>query len=575
MAARTRLLSYVCSMAASIPLVVGLASAPAGAGRAAGGAASSTARDGAIGQPFVPQFGAYLGIDPNFESTGSPSSKAAVVESDIGRNFGIVSFYMSFTDAPPIVGMQQVAARGSIPMVSMHCGPSDAAVAAGTYDSTLQADALAFKAYGHPVLFRWFWEMNLFNTGGHLACLGNLSTAGAEYVAAYQHIWTVFRDEGADNVSFVWAPSAALHAQPAAPFFPGAGYVDWIGADMYDRTGYGPFGQMFASYYDEWSRYGKPLMLSETGAVGSAAQVWWLQSIASSAQTQFPELHAVIYVDATDINDYRLVPGTAGMAELAGMAHSGFFVEPQHGFLYVSSSGGVHNYGTGNYGGPAGHPIPAPIVGMAESPGGNGYWLVGSDGSVYAYGAAHSYGSMRGLHLNRPIVAIAAMPSGDGYWLIASDGGVFTFGAARFHGSTGSIHLNKPIVGAAATADGNGYWFVASDGGVFTFGDAKFRGSTGSMHLNSPIVGMAVDAGGAGYWLVAADGGIFSFGTAPFDGSLGSTHLSAPVVGMAADPTDNDYRLATAAGAVYEFPGGGSYATAVPESPAVGIVTAF
>ena len=77
------------------------------------------------------------------------------------------------------------------------------------------------------------------------------------------------------------------------------------------------------------------------------------------------------------------------------------------------------------------------------------------------------------MHLNQPVVGIAATPSGRGYWLVASDGGIFTFGDARFHGSTGAIHLNSPIVGMASTPSGHGYWLVASDGGIFTFGDAR------------------------------------------------------------------------------------------------------
>ena len=36
-----------------------------------------------------------------------------------------------------------------------------------------------------------------------------------------------------------------------------------------------------------------------------------------------------------------------------------------------------------------------------------------------------------------PIVGMAATPTGRGYWLVASDGGIFTFGDASFHGSTG------------------------------------------------------------------------------------------------------------------------------------------
>ena len=96
----------------------------------------------------------------------------------------------------------------------------------------------------------------------------------------------------------------------------------------------------------------------------------------------------------------------------------------------------------------------------------------------------------RRTHLNQPIVGMASTPDGQGYWLVATDGGIFAFGDARFYGSTGAIHLNQPIVGMASTPDGSGYWLVATDGGIFAFGDARFYGSTGGTHLNQPIVGM-------------------------------------------------------------------------------------
>ena len=92
---------------------------------------------------------------------------------------------------------------------------------------------------------------------------------------------------------------------------------------------------------------------------------------------------------------------------------------------------------------------------------------------------------MGGLHLNQPMVGMAATPSGKGYWLVASDGGIFAFGDARFHGSMGGLHLNQPMVGMAPTPSGNGYWTVAGDGGIFSFGDAPFHGSTGSIRLVS------------------------------------------------------------------------------------------
>jgi hypothetical protein len=87
-------------------------------------------------------------------------------------------------------------------------------------------------------------------------------------------------------------------------------------------------------------------------------------------------------------------------------------------------------------------------------------------------------------------VDMAATSGGNGYWLVASDGGVFSFGDARFFGSTGNLRLNRPVVGMRARHTGRGYWFVASDGGIFSYGNAQFCGSTGRLRLNSPIVGM-------------------------------------------------------------------------------------
>jgi hypothetical protein len=42
---------------------------------------------------------------------------------------------------------------------------------------------------------------------------------------------------------------------------------------------------------------------------------------------------------------------------------------------------------------------------------------------------------MGGKPLNAPIVGMAATPTGNGYWEVASDGGIFSFGNARFSGS--------------------------------------------------------------------------------------------------------------------------------------------
>jgi hypothetical protein len=200
--------------------------------------------------------------------------------------------------------------------------------------------------------------------------------------------------------------------------------------------------------------------------------------------------------------------------------------------------------------------VSAPVVGMAVTPRGNGYWEVTADAHVYSFGGAVAIAAPGPqpftVFPNHPIVGMAATPDGHGYWLVASDGGIFTFGDAHFYGSLGATHLNKPIVGMAATPDGNGYWLVASDGGVFTFGDARFYGSMGGVRLNRPVVGMAVDDATGGYWMVASDGGVFSF-NAPFHGSTGSMRLNQPIVGMEATTNGSGYRFVASDGGVFCF----------------------
>ncbi len=219
--------------------------------------------------------------------------------------------------------------------------------------------------------------------------------------------------------------------------------------------------------------------------------------------------------------------------------------------------------GAGSHGSLAGVQLSAPVVGMASTPDGNGYWLVGADGGVFSFGDATPYGSMGGHALSAPVVGMASTPDGKGYWLVASDGGVFAFGDAHFMGSMGAVHLVRPVVGMVSTPDGAGYWLVASDGGVFAFGDARFAGSMGAVRLTAPIIGMAVTPTGRGYWLAAADGGVFTFGDAGFFGSMGGQPLPNPITAIAARPDGTCYWLLPTAPTLSGTLGPGSTGPAV------------
>ena len=240
---------------------------------------------------------------------------------------------------------------------------------------------------------------------------------------------------------------------------------------------------------------------------------------------------------------------------IPGAAPAPVSVTPtRNGYWLLASDGGVFAFGDAPFfGSLGGVRLSSPVVAMVATPSGNGYWMVTADGQVFSFGDAAFFGSMAGRRMAAPIVGMTSTPSGRGYWLLGKDGGIFSFGDAAFHGSTGAIRLNKPVLAMASTPSGQGYWLTASDGGIFAFGDAGFHGSTGAIRLNRPIVGMRPSPSGQGYWLTASDGGIFAFGDAAFHGSTGAMTLNRPIVGMAATPSGNGYLLIASDGGIFAF----------------------
>src|SRR5204862_159305 len=112
-------------------------------------------------------------------------------------------------------------------------------------------------------------------------------------------------------------------------------------------------------------------------------------------------------------------------------------------------------------------------------------------------------GSTSGLALSRPIVAMATTADGTGYWLVAADGGIFSFNAP-FYGALAGWPLAQPVVGMTATPTGHGYWIVTGDGAVFPFGDARFEGSaSGLVSTDHHVVQMVGMPTGDGYRMLA------------------------------------------------------------------------
>ena len=104
----------------------------------------------------------------------------------------------------------------------------------------------------------------------------------SEYVDAWRHVVTLFRQAGATNVLWLWAPNILRGAsvQGIAQFWPGDSWVDLVGFTGYGvgSSVYGSEsspGQTFDATLKVLASYSKkPVILAETGVAGVHKTQW-------------------------------------------------------------------------------------------------------------------------------------------------------------------------------------------------------------------------------------------------------------------------------------------------------------
>ena len=255
-----------------------------------------------------------------------------------------------------------------------------------------------------------------------------------------------------------------------------------------------------------------------------------------------------------------------------------------HGYWLVGSDGGIFTFGSATFHGSTGNLVlQRPVVGITPTRDEGGYWLVASDGGIFAFGDAGFHGSIPGLglhpagsglpsSLDAPIVGMVPSSDGGGYFMVASDGGVFAFGDAQFEGSCPGIGgCSGAAVAVVPDATGRGYWLVTQTGNIYPFGDAPYFGApgtqgsavtaavrtadgggylvllangtvqgygdavslggpTGAVGGLDPASAIFTEAGGGGYWVASAAGDVFTYGGAPDDGSMAGTRLNGAII---------------------------------------------
>jgi hypothetical protein len=325
-------------------------------------AASPASGATTLSPPAIPPAGqAYLGawVLPNGAGPYPFNSRIETelanlgeFQAELGRPLGLVHVYQNFDQPMSNSILNAISSSGAIPIIDWSCltttgtAANTTQIVKGTFDAQIKAYAEQLKAYGKPVFLRWLWEPNIDPGLGGLSkptcvhIVGNTPVQdGAKYVAAWKHIWNIFKGTGgvgATNVAFVWNPGLAgtISVPMLTAFWPGYHYVDWIGLDGYSRPNSqqadcipanATFAQMWKAtactdLYDTLAGSGfaksgpatspqLPMMIGETGATNPSSdpnhQRDYLEgntgSILQDFQgNMFPDIKAISYYDGTN-----------------------------------------------------------------------------------------------------------------------------------------------------------------------------------------------------------------------------------------------------------------------------------
>lgn len=157
------------------------------------------------------------------------------------------------------------AKHGAVPLVQINpYNVSLAAIASGQYDGYLSAYAEAVRAYVHPVILSFGYEMN-----GNWYPWGYTHTSPAVFVAAWRHIVTIFGGLGVQNLTWLWSANIIEIGgiPPPTEWWPGSSYVTWVGIDGYYYQSSWTFASLFGPTIAAVRELtGDPILITETGA---------------------------------------------------------------------------------------------------------------------------------------------------------------------------------------------------------------------------------------------------------------------------------------------------------------------
>lgn len=284
----------------------------------------------------IPEHGIYTGAFIEFGDREDDVTleKIEGFEAMIGRQQAIIASSSYWGEQSfPSANARMIARHGSVPLIFW--SPWDrpyiegrgldkyslTSIAAGAHDAYIDAWADAAKLHGGSLLVSFCNEMNgsWFPWSGVLYGGGNAIPSsepprfeGPElFKKAWRHVVDRVRARGAGNVA--WVFHVMDYCDPldkwnmAAQYYPGSGYVDWMGFSLYgiqfpSDAEWAPFFDLFDWPYTELARIDpdKPIMLCEWGVgefpkKGDKGQ-WIRDGFRIMAdEKKYPRLKAAVY----------------------------------------------------------------------------------------------------------------------------------------------------------------------------------------------------------------------------------------------------------------------------------------
>jgi hypothetical protein len=228
----------------------------------------------------------------------------------VGVRPSIVGYFVSFGkpwDSTPACGILR---SGALPLIQINPrGVSLAAIGAGRQDGYLARYARQVRAFGSQVVISFGHEMN-----GSWYSWGYRHTSPPVFVAAWRRIVDVFRQQGADNVTWMWTINviAPEHGIPApARWWPGPSYVNWVGIDGYYYKPSWEFASLFGlTIKAVRSLTLDPILISETAASPAAGQAAKVANLFAGISAY--GLRGFVWFDGTGhYGDWRLTSPAA------------------------------------------------------------------------------------------------------------------------------------------------------------------------------------------------------------------------------------------------------------------------